>query len=81
MATSKLSPDNHIVLPTAVRKALQVGPGDEIVFEIMNNSVILKNAARRSPKKPTIEELISKITPDNLPDDHFDDGPMGSEKI
>ena len=81
MITAKLSSKNQTVLPLAVRQVLEVGPGDEIAYEIDSDSVKIVKAPQSRSRKYTLNELVDAITPENLPDEHFDDGPMGSELI
>ncbi|WP_404424600.1 AbrB/MazE/SpoVT family DNA-binding domain-containing protein [Thalassospira australica] len=42
MISSKLTSKAQTVIPRSVRDFLHVGPGDEILYEIRNDEVVLK---------------------------------------
>lgn len=44
MIVSKLTSKSQTTIPQSVRRALQIGPGDEIEYEIVNGHVILTKA-------------------------------------
>ena len=44
MIVSKLTSKSQTTIPQSVRRALQVGPGDEIEYEIVEGHVILTRA-------------------------------------
>ncbi|WP_229776829.1 AbrB/MazE/SpoVT family DNA-binding domain-containing protein [Alicyclobacillus cellulosilyticus] len=48
-------------IPSAVAEKLAIRQGSEIEFIIEDNAIILKP----KKKKPTLEELLAKITPEN----------------
>jgi antitoxin PrlF len=44
MIVSKLTSKSQTTIPQSVRRALQIGPGDEIEYEIVDGQVILTKA-------------------------------------
>jgi antitoxin PrlF len=44
MIVSKLTSKSQTTIPQSVRRALQIGPGDEIKYEIVDGQVILTKA-------------------------------------
>ncbi|MFC1688928.1 type II toxin-antitoxin system PrlF family antitoxin [Pseudomonadota bacterium] len=44
MIVSKLTSKSQTTIPQSVRRALQIGPGDEIEYEIVDGHVILTKA-------------------------------------
>jgi len=81
LITAKLSRKYQAVVPLAVRQLLEIGPGDEIAYEIEGDAVTLKKIGSNNPSAYKINDLVSAITPDNLPEDNFDDGPSGTELL
>ncbi len=55
--TGKVSAKGQITLPKAIREALGVRPGEEIVFRIVEGQVILE-ARRTAP----LEELFASLS-------------------
>ncbi len=47
MIVSKLTSKAQTTIPQPVRTALMLGPGDEIVYEILDKRVMLAKAPRR----------------------------------
>lgn len=64
-------------LPRQVADAAGLGEGATVELEITDGVV------RLVPTRPryTLEELLAGITPENLPDDTFDDPPRGQELL
>jgi antitoxin PrlF len=52
MITSRISSKAQTTLPRAVRVALGVGGGDELVYQINDGSVVITRAARRPGEDP-----------------------------
>lgn len=52
MITSKLSSKAQTTIPQAVRNALRLAEGDELVYEIDGDTVILKKAQRSAADDP-----------------------------
>jgi antitoxin PrlF len=46
LARSRLGVRSQTVIPKAVRDALGLSPGDEVVFEITSDGVVLRKSAR-----------------------------------
>ena len=44
MIVSKLTSKSQTTIPQSVRRALQIGPGDEIEYEIVDGHIILTKA-------------------------------------
>tara|TARA_B100000315_G_scaffold259435_1_gene315488 strand:- start:1357 stop:1602 length:246 start_codon:yes stop_codon:yes gene_type:complete len=81
MITAKLSSKYQAVVPLAVRQLLEIEPGDEIAYEIEGDAVSLRKLGRKNPQAYQLDDLVGAITPDNLPEDNFDDSPQGSELL
>ncbi len=81
MITAKLSTKNQAVVPQTIRDLLGVGPGDEIEYRIDGGQITVRNAKRQVPGRYDTVDLISRITPENIPNQSFDDGPAGEELI
>lgn len=47
MIVSKLTSKSQTTIPQSVRRALQIGPGDIIEYEIIDGAVVLTKALRR----------------------------------
>ncbi|MDP2699585.1 type II toxin-antitoxin system PrlF family antitoxin [Thalassospira sp.] len=52
MITSRLTTKSQTVIPRSVRDFLHVGPGDEIIYEIRGDAVLLK----RKPSEPATDD-------------------------
>jgi antitoxin PrlF len=52
MIKSKLTSKAQTTIPLPVRNALRLGPGDELVYAIDGDRVILTKADRSSPDDP-----------------------------
>lgn len=62
-------------IPSDVVKALNLKSGSEIELTLEGNKIILK------PKRTVdIEEMISRITPENRHESYFDIKPVGNEE-
>ena len=46
MIVSKLTSKSQTTIPQSVRRALQIGPGDAIEYEIIDGAVVLTKALR-----------------------------------
>ena len=62
MIKSKLTTKAQTTIPRAVREALQLEPGDELIYEIAGDQVILSKAASSPFEDPfaTFEEWAAK---------------------
>jgi antitoxin PrlF len=56
MITSKLTSKAQTTVPQAVRNALGVKPGDELVYAIEAGRVIVTNAPKPAPGRPTEDD-------------------------
>jgi antitoxin PrlF len=54
MITSKITSKSQTTIPPAVREILHVGPGDELVYEVEGDRVLLR---RRSPATAELAAL------------------------
>ena len=77
MITARLSKKNQISVPSAVRRVLDIGPGDDIAFDIDGETIRLIKPGAIPVYH--IDELIAGIDEGNLPEESFDDGPHGEE--
>ncbi|MCL4850174.1 MAG: AbrB/MazE/SpoVT family DNA-binding domain-containing protein [Bryobacteraceae bacterium] len=48
-------------IPKAILEAARLKPGDELEIELQDQTIIIQPAA----SKPTLEELLNGITPEN----------------
>ena len=64
-------------LPRQVAEAAGLGDGATVELEVVDGII------RLVPTRPsfTLEELLAGITPENLPDESFDDRPRGQEEL
>jgi antitoxin MazE len=64
-------------LPREIVQAARLRDGETVELEVKDGVI------RLVPAKPyyTLEELLAGITPENLPDEIFDDGPRGEEML
>ena len=64
-------------LPRDVVQAAGLRDGETVELEVKDGVI------RLVPTKPyyTLEELLAGITPENQPDEIFDDGPHGEEML
>ena len=60
-----------------VAEALGLSDGDRVDLAVEDGTLVLRPA----PREPTLADLLSRITPDNLPDESFDDAPLGRERL
>lgn len=71
-------------LPLEFRRALNLRPDDPVLFEMKDGAIVVHPAQiglRRSPTAADRDELISRITPDNVHEE-FDTGePVGLETL
>ena len=71
MISSKLTSKAQTVIPRSIRDFLHVGPGDEILYEIRNDEVVLKRkTADQNKNDPFMlfTEWISKADEDAYDD-------------
>ena len=54
MITSKLTSKAQTTIPLSVRNALRLGPGDELVYAIDGERVIVTKAAKTSADDPFV---------------------------
>lgn len=62
-------------IPKAVAEEVEFKEGDALVLEVIEGGLSLK--PEKTP--PTLDELISRITPDNIHGETWNDGPVGNE--
>lgn len=48
---ARLGPKGQVVLPKEVRKALGLGPGDAVMFRLLNGEAMVVPIRRRDPKE------------------------------
>ncbi len=66
-----------IRVPRAIADRLGFGEGTAVEIEATPDGMTVRSAAPRY----TLDGLLAGITPDNLPDESFDDRPRGSESL
>lgn len=66
-----------IRVPRAFADALSLKDGTAVEIEATPEGLTVRPAA----PSYTLEALLSGITPDNLPDENFDDRPRGAESL
>lgn len=59
----------------AIADQVELKQGDALVVEVIEGALVLKPEKRRPP----LEELIARITPENLHDEAWDDLHVGKE--
>lgn len=62
-------------IPKVVAEEVEFKEGDALVLEVIEGGV----AVRREKKRPTLDELIAQITPENLHGEVWNDEPVGNE--
>lgn len=63
-------------LPRSLTEAAGLAEGSAVELDVLDRAVRIRPSAPRY----RLEELLARITPDNLPDS-FDDGPVGEELL
>ena len=79
MITARLSSKNQTVIPSAVRKHLEIQSGDTIAFMIEGDSVRLSRIAEIKHRYD-LDSLVNQITPESQ-HDVWDDAPQGRELL
>jgi antitoxin MazE len=64
-------------VPRHMAEALALREGGLVELEIEDNRLVV----RAKPTAPDLAALLAGITPDNLPDEIFDDEPAGRERL
>ena len=65
-------------IPQPLARAAALAEGAAVDIEVEDGRIVL---SPRPPAAPTLAELLAGITPDNLPDETFDDAPVGHEAL
>ncbi len=60
MITSKITSKSQTTIPPAVREILSVGPGDELVYELRGNQVMLRRKTPPSPELAALDQLLTE---------------------
>lgn len=78
MQVAKWGNSLAVRLPRQIVETAGIGEGTVLDVQVGSDGEV-----RLSRAKPryTLEELLAGITPDNLPDEVFDDAPRGEEPI
>ena len=58
MITSKITSKSQTTIPPAVREILNVGPGDELVYEVDGDKVSLRRKGRMTPELAALDQLL-----------------------
>ncbi len=64
-------------LPRPLADQAGIAEGTAVEIDIENDQLVIRPALPRY----SLDELLAGITPDNLPDDSFDDAPRGQELL
>ena len=64
-------------IPKPVADALALSDGTRVDLAVENGRLVVR------PTAPSFDltSLLDRITPDNLPDEAFDDAPVGAERL
>ncbi len=65
-------------IPQPLARAVALAEGSAIEIEVEDGRIVLRPTP---PAAPSLAELLAGITPDNLPDESFDDAPVGHEAL
>lgn len=65
-------------IPQPLARAVALAEGAAVEIEVEDGRIVL---SRKPPAAPTLVELLAGITPDNLPEESFDDTPVGHEAL
>jgi len=65
-------------LPRPLAHALGLDEGSRIDIEVEDGRIVLRPRAKPPYR---LDDLVNGITPDNLPDESFDDAPVGREVL
>ena len=58
MITSKITSKSQTTIPPAVRELLRVGPGDELVYEVEGDKVLLRRKKPPTPELAALDQLL-----------------------
>jgi len=64
-------------IPQPLAREIALNEGTPVELLVEDGRLVL----RPERKQPKLDELLAGITPENLPDEHFDDGPVGREAL
>jgi antitoxin MazE len=64
-------------IPRALAEELALAEGAPVQVDVKEGELVVRPVRRRE----ALDELLRRITPDNLPDERLDDGPRGRERI
>lgn len=64
-------------LPRPIADQAGIAEGTAVEVDIEDDHVVIRPALPRY----SLDELLAGITPDNLPDESFDDAPRGQELL
>jgi antitoxin MazE len=64
-------------VPRQIAEEARIAEGTPVELEVENGRVVIRRVAPRYD----LDELIAGMTPENLPDDSFDDGAQGAELL
>src|SRR3989344_5605433 len=66
-------------IPDDVVEDMGLVPGKEVTVRKVRNTVVIAPVQTKKEKRPTLEELVAKITPENRHDEIDWGAPMGKE--
>ncbi len=65
-------------IPQPLARAVALTEGTAIEIDVEDGQIVLRP---RPPVAPSLAELLAGITPDNLPEESFDDAAAGRERL
>lgn len=65
-------------IPQPLARAVELAEGTAVEIVVEDGQLVLRP---RPIGQPSLADLLAGITPENLPDESFDDGPVGREAL
>ena len=65
-------------IPQPLAREIALLEGAAVDIEVEDGQIVLRP---RPAEEPSLADLLARITPENLPDETFDDAPVGSEAL
>jgi antitoxin MazE len=64
-------------LPRPIANQAGIAEGTAVEIDVVDNQLVIRLALPRY----SLDDLLAGITPENIPDDSFDDAPRGQELL
>ena len=65
-------------IPQPLAREIALSEGAAVDIEVEDGRIVLRP---RPAEEPSLANLLAGITPENLPDERFDDAPVSSEAL